>query len=145
MSIKAEIKIKGDFSELEKMLKAKELKIGFFAEAKYPEGQSVADVARWNEYGTHAIPPRPFMRNAVDKRGGAWLGYLESELKKGTDADLAFNRCGEMVRVDIIQSINQTSTPPNAPATIARKKSSHPLIDTGFLKSSVTYKVSDLK
>ena len=46
-----------------------------------------------------------------------------------------------MARGDIVESITQLDTPPNTPKTIARKGSSNPLIDTGFLRANVTFKV----
>ena len=39
------------------------------------------------------------------------------------------------------QTIKDLKTPPNAASTIAAKKSSNPLIDTGLLVNTVTFKI----
>lgn len=122
-------------------LQKKELRAGVFDTAKYPDGTPVAQVAEWNEFGTSSIPPRPFMRDAVIDGKKRWIEYLARQVEAYEDVHLAFGRLGELVRNDIVKSINLHTEPPNSPVTIARKKSSHPLIDTGFLKSSITYKV----
>lgn len=124
-------------------LEKKTLKVGFFDTAKYPNGASVAEVATYNEFGTSKIPPRPFMRHAVDDKKKEWMEFLARNIEAWGDVHLAFGRLGEKTRNDIIRSIDLLREPPNSPATIARKKSSHPLIDTGFLKSNVTYEVGD--
>lgn len=43
------------------------------------------------------------------------------------------------------QYITDLRDPPNAPYTIEKKGSDNPLIDTGSMRSSVTYKVTDQK
>ena len=48
---------------------------------------------------------------------------------------------GELVKGEVQRRIAELKTPPNAPATIARKGSSNPLIDKGVLRASATYKV----
>ena len=99
-------------------------------------------MAAYNEFGTSSIPPRPFIRNAKSENDKKWANFLARDLNSTKNADLAFARLGELVRNDIIVSINKTTSPPNSADTIERKGSSHPLIDTGFLKSSVTYEVN---
>lgn len=147
MSIKAKIKtnnislesaikekLKGAFSD-------KTLEIGFFETAKYENGAYVASVAKWNDFGTLRIPPRPFFRNAISENNKKWLDILKMELQKNNDLDLTFNRVGEVAKGDIVISIDKTNSPSNADSTIKIKKSSKPLISTGFMKSSVNYKV----
>lgn len=127
--------------QIEGLFENRVLKVGFFASAKYPSGEAVSDVAAYNEFGTSAIPPRPFMRNAKSENDKKWVDFLAKDLNSTKNADLSFARLGELVRNDVIVSINKTTKPPNSAETIARKGSSHPLIDTGFLKSSVTYEI----
>lgn len=149
MSIKGEII---GLKEVERALRdklatfdtKKVLNVGFFDTAKYPNGQGVPLVAFWQEYGTISIPKRPFMRNAVLKGKVQWCEAFKHFARgKNADIDLIFNKVGEVVRGDVVKSITATTTPPNAPATIAQKGSSHPLIDTGFLRQSVTFKVEN--
>lgn len=51
------------------------------------------------------------------------------------------NKVGARMQRDIQRTIRNLSYPPNSPITVNNKKSSNPLIDTGKLRQSVTYKV----
>lgn len=117
------------------------LKVGFFESSRYDNGNYVAEVARDNEYGTLKIPPRPFFRNATDENTKKWVDFLGRDLVETNDAGISYNRLGEIARGDIVESITKLNTPPNSPKTIALKGSSNPLIDTGFLRANVTFKV----
>lgn len=119
----------------------KSLYAGIFASAKYDDGTQVAQVAFWQEYGSLKIPMRPFIRNAVAKNKVKWVRFFQKQLQSHLNFDLALNRTGEIMRGDIIRSIVATTTPPNKPSTIRAKKSSHPLIDIGLLKNSISYEV----
>lgn len=136
------IKIKSDLSTFKinphDLVKVKgKLQIGFFESAKYPNGTYVAQVARFNEFGTNKIPMRPFFRNAINKNVKKWF----SSLKQLSQNDKALNMLGEIIRSDIVNSITILDTPANAESTILQKGSSNPLIDTGLMRRSVTYKV----
>lgn len=117
------------------------LEVGFFAEAKYESGIQVAAVARYNEFGTSKVPPRPFFRNAIKQNKNKWSKFLARELSKNIGAKDALKKLGEMMRSDIVMSITRLKDPPNSPKTIKRKKSSNPLINTGTLRRSVQYNV----
>ena len=119
----------------------KRLEMGFFENAKYQNGEYVANVAKWQEYGTIRIPARPFFRPAIDKNGNKWLNIFKSQVASNGSIDLSLNKVGELSRGDLIKQIMQTNTPPNAESTIKIKGSSKPLIDTGFLRASVSFKV----
>lgn len=95
---------------------------------------------------THvSIPPRPFIRNAwnankhnyerIIKRG------VEAIIFDGMTAETVLNRLGATAAADIQRSSIALRKPANAPATIERKKSTNPLVDTGELQRMVTYKV----
>lgn len=118
------------------------LEVGFFETAKYQDGKYVADIANKQEFGTLEIPARPFFRIAVSKNQGKWLGIFKNQFLANQDFNLSLNQVGEVARGDIIESIMEINTPPNAKATIKAKGSSKPLIDTGFMRSSVTFRVA---
>lgn len=144
MSIKAKIINSKNLNlenELKGLIKNKNLEVGFFEVSKYENGVYVASVASFNEYGTSKIPPRPFFRNAIAKNSNKWNDILANELRNSVDVELAYHRVGEVAKGDIVESIMQTNTPPNSPLTIAKKRSSKPLVDTSFMRSSVNYKV----
>ncbi|EDK9115146.1 hypothetical protein GHK77_08705 [Campylobacter jejuni] len=119
----------------------KRLEVGFFETAKYENGEHVANVAKIQEYGTLKIPARPFFRNAIAKNGAKWLTFMKNQFTSNQNLDLSLNQAGELARGDIVMSIMRTNTPPNSDATIKAKGSSKPLIDTGFMRNSVTFKV----
>lgn len=124
-----------------KELSQLKIEVGVFEGAKYPDGKSVAKVAKDNEFGTSKIPARPAFRNAIFKNRGKWNKILIEQLKSDKDADKSLQTVGVFMVGDIQQEITNTTTPPNAPMTIKKKKSSHPLIDTGFLRASVASRV----
>ena len=49
---------------------------------------------------------------------------------------------GIVAESDIKQKISSIYSPPNAPSTIAKKGSSKPLIDSGFMLASVSHGVA---
>lgn len=108
---------------------------------------TVLEVAVWNEFGTDSVPSRSFVR--------AWFDEHEAELRqelvklmqavvrgertKDQVLELLGQRCVAQIQARIADGID----PPNAPSTIARKGSSKPLIDTGALRSSISYRVRE--
>ena len=133
--------------------------VGFFASARYPDGTPVAAVAAWNEFGTSTgTPERPFFRNALQ---GAEDDLLPILIENIDPKDMVFDRTtagkvGQAMAARIQRSITTLRTPSNAPITIKGgwmrskfgkaiyikgKGSTNPLIDTGFMRQSVTYVV----
>lgn len=117
------------------------LEVGFLDGVKYPDGEYVAEVAFKNEFGTSQIPSRPFFRNAIKKNKTKWLKSLEADINKNNDS--ALEKLGELIRGDIVKSITSLRTPPNSEQTILRKGSSNPLIDTGFMRASVSWTIKN--
>lgn len=126
----------------------------------YADMSEVARVAVWNEFGVPneaaaergakrgfmefwKIPPRPFFRTAIEKYKEPTFDLMnrlkiDMFLGKAT-VTKALNMIGLFMQDKIKKQITDTYTPPNAPLTIKKKKSSHPLIDTGQMRNSVTY------
>lgn len=131
------------------------IKVGFPAgkvSQKYPGGTSVIDVAVWNNFGTDTIPERPFMSlsrgimlNETKKMRQSLLKvWVESCATNSFDKDeflKAMDRIGAKSSAIMKRVITELSEPPNAPSTIEAKGSSNPLIDTGLMRSSVTWQV----
>lgn len=141
--------------------------VGFLAGATYPDGTPVATVAFWNEFGTkgraigdaphpEAIaegvrrepqrlggsPPRPFFRRMIAKDSPMWgkdLGQALISTRGNGAKALAF--MGEEIKGELVQSINDLTSPPLKPSTIRRKGFAKPLIDTGDMLRSVDYRV----
>lgn len=130
------------------------VKVGF------PAGEASAgniSKAVWNEFGTRGgasgggwggpIPERPFMRNAMRDNKAAYVSALKMMARQIVEGSLsmfaAMSRLGLKAQGDIQKEISSLMSPPNSPVTIALKGSSKPLIDTGEMRQSVTYKVED--
>lgn len=139
-----------DFSEVDDALSMIEKQLddkgancvmaGYFTGKAYPNGFEVARNAWVQEKGTERIPARPFMTKAsqdVDK----WQKVLDMELNRGKMMPQALQRVGQEMRNSIINSIDNGEWIPNSRATIRRKGSSKPLVDTGNLKRSTSYEV----
>jgi hypothetical protein len=115
---------------------------------------TVVDVAIQNEFGSAGgkIPERSFIRSTTDanvtkyKNGirRAFRDMLEAAIAHGeVDPKKAkgLERLGLQVTGDIKRAISGGIPPPNAPATIARKGSDTPLIDTDRLRQSISHEV----
>jgi len=108
-------------------------------------GQSQAQIAFDNEYGTKTTPARPFMRTSFDENIQKINDIISGEYDKIIDGESTVKRSLNLIGlfgVSIVQQkIRSIRTPPNSPTTIAIKKSSKPLIDFGQMVQSVSYKV----
>jgi hypothetical protein len=125
-----------------KLNKPGSVKIGFLRGATYPDGQSVAEVAFFNDRGTKTAPPRPFFRNMIAAKQREWPAAMAGLLKT-TNYDVArtMELTGEAVKGQLQQSIKDTNSPPLAQSTIDRKGFSKPLIETSVMINSVDKEV----
>ena len=57
-------------------LQHREIQVGFFETAVYPDGTPIAYVAAIQEFGHGAIPPRPFLRPAAADNKDKWASSL---------------------------------------------------------------------
>ncbi len=125
------------------------IEVGFYDSAKYPDGTPVTTVAAAQEFGVgdgadvDYIPERPFFRLASRSVRPNLTKILKAgiDVKKMTVEPFVAEKLGLEFQGEIQKSIKDLRDPPNAEATINRKGSSNPLIDTGFMRQSVTYKV----
>lgn len=91
------------------------------------------------------IPERSFIRSTFDEKEPDWSNYFNMLIGKIVNNDLtaetAYERLGARIASDIQKTIRELHEPGNASATVARKKADNPLINTGRLRQSVTWKV----
>lgn len=142
------------------------VRVGWFSGIRYEDGLPVAQVARWQEFGTggkYPIPPRPFMRPVLHGRGNEMREKLQKAyskaLKDNQNTMIVLGRFGEYLTSQIRQSIRMTVNPPNSPVTlhggwlrtergvpfhVEGKRGNHPLIDTGFMIDSLTYQIEEV-
>ena len=127
------------------------LRVGVFADQPRTEGQLTnPEIATVHEYGSPAanIPERSFIRSTVDKNREAYnatVRKIAGLILDGKDTEPALNLFGMRVANDIKRTIQQGIPPPLQPETVARKGSTKPLVDTGQLLSSITWKVEGVK
>ncbi len=115
------------------------------------ESMQNSDLARALHYGTEKIPARPWLylsiSSVAEELRRVVKGYYEARMKSEREPEGRYSLDGigsflvgavqRFVRGDFFKSET-----PNAPATIRRKGSDTPLIDTGFLVNSTTYVTS---
>lgn len=118
------------------------IEIGIADGAKYPNGQSVADVAYCNEYGTTKIPARPFISATYLKCSSEWGSQFEWILEQsGFKLQASLEAFANMVVGQVKNEINNIWEPALSPFTVARKGTDKPLIDTGLLMNSIDYQI----
>lgn len=126
-----------------------EAKVGFLPGASYPQeqgGQSVAQVAFWNEFGTKNAPPRPFFRNMIEDQRPTWARKLGAAAKyTGYRARPTLEIVAADIKGHIVESIFLLEDPPLAESTVARKGFAKPLVDTRLMARSVEWAVTNGK
>lgn len=108
---------------------------------------TVGDIATIHEFGAPAanIPQRSFIRGWYDESQAEIRAVLKTELAavvsgKRTVAQ-AFERAALRFEGSVKERIRRHIPPPLKPATIARKGSSTPLIDSGQLRNAIRARV----
>lgn len=110
----------------------------------YPDGTAVAYVAACHVYG-HGVPERDFFkwgRKELEKTTREYLRAVAKEKDKKVIESL-LEAAGLAAVENIKEAIIDLDRPENAPATVAQKGSSNPLIDTEHMVSNVFHTVED--
>lgn len=112
---------------------------------QYPDGTAVLDVAFWNNFGTRRTPRRDFMtaglKEAIEKTAPIAKASIKNINAGKISANKVLDRMGLVGASQIQLAIRNLREPPNAQSTIDAKRSSNPLVDTGFMIQSVTHSV----
>jgi hypothetical protein len=107
--------------------------------------ETIAEYAAANEFGTDDIPERSFMRETFDEEVADLNIDLREKFKLVQTGKMstwqALGLVGLKHENQIKAKINSNIDPANSPETIARKKSSKTLIDTGAMLNSVRHVV----
>lgn len=104
--------------------------------------QPLAAIAAIHEFGLGGMPQRSFLRSAFDENKpmiNKMGDRVVNSAIKGISTETALNQLGNVVQGMVQKKIVDGPFVPNSPATIKRKKSSRPLIDTGHLRQSIRY------
>lgn len=109
---------------------------------------TVLDVGIWHEYGTQHVAQRSFLRGPLNAKSADLTKVLEQQfnlvLEKGMDVEKALGRVGLAARnisVGAFRTRGYGAWADISQATKDAKGSSGILIDTGLLRSSITWVV----
>ena len=120
------------------------VEIGIHAD-KFNAGLSVAEYGAYNEFGTVSIPERSFMRSTFDEKQSQINADMAKRYKQVIDGKIGVHRALSLIGMrhaqDIQDKIGSNIQPANSEATIARKKSTKTLIDTGAMRQSIRHMV----
>lgn len=118
-------------------------------EPAYDSKASIIEVAIWNNYGTKRMPARPFMdlaRQLMEPKYYEAMEKLGPKILKGeADPRKVLDVIGLQCEQEVRNAIMEGDWAPNAPSTIAHKKSDRPLVDTGTMRNRVTHEVREHK
>lgn len=91
------------------------------------------------------IPERSFIRSGWDQNRADIESKIEdlmgNVINFGVDAELFLEMIGLDIESKLKNQLREVSGPPLSDVTIERKGSSNPLVDTGSLQSSISYRV----
>lgn len=96
-------------------------------------------------FGNDKIPARPWLIPGVESATPDVIDTIASGIEKGLATDQIMEQVGAIAAGATQQYMTDLREPPNAKSTIEKKGSDNPLIDTGSMRSSVTYKVTSTK
>lgn len=120
--------------------------------AKEPHGAADApagalsnvDLGLIHEFGAPSvgIPERSFLRAPFEANRAKYIANLNKALQavfeRRLTVKVALGLVGAQMAGDMQLAIAKGIPPPNSPATVARKGSSKPLIDTGQLRQAIS-------
>lgn len=134
------------YAELEKLKKLRVV-VGYQqGQAVSEDGVDLADIAMWNELGTASAPSRPFLRKSVDENEEKIISFGQFQAKRltqGATAQDVLTALGVMQKGLVQEKIVDGDFEPNAPSTIKKKGSDKPLIDTGHMRRSVNFAITE--
>ncbi len=131
-------KFKKQLEELTKL----EVAVGYQKGQDSEDGVDMADIALFNELGTVHIPSRPFIRDSLNNNKDKITQFMQKAAKgiaNGASAEEVLKQIGVFQKGLIQKEITNGSFVPNSPATIKKKGSDKPLIDTGRMRQSVNF------
>jgi hypothetical protein len=128
------------------------LKVGVLGGEHASEGGTISmvELAAVHEFGVpeRGIPERSFLRASFDKHEKANTVLLEKLIGRVYDGRLQMKQALGLLGTTMAAQTKSyiadgNVTPPDSPYTVAKKGSDRPLVDTGALLNSITYKVTE--
>ena len=145
------------FAKVKKAIKDaddRQVKVGFFESAKYPDGTPVAYIAAIQEFMDGGS--RSFMRTTIAEQTKEWKKLMQDGAKaiiNGTETvDSVLENLGLLAAAQVGEKISSIHSPPLKEATIAARKRklangekvgnlTKPLVESGVLIASTTHQV----
>lgn len=137
-------------------IKNKVVKVGVVEHQHYDDDTPVALVAAAQEYGTEHIPERPFFRPTIAENKSDWQNTIIRAIVNGGNGEQILETVGMLAAGQVQKTIASIDSPRLATSTlIARNRKRHkngrkpkaisikPLVDSGLMMASITYKVAD--
>lgn len=112
---------------------------------------TLVEIAAIHEFGTENIPERSFIRRTFYERAASGLRAKVADITRAiilgaVEVRQGIGLLGAWGAAEVKNTITQTDIPPPlAPATVAAKGSSKPLVDTGQLLNAITWEVVDTR
>lgn len=106
---------------------------------------TMAQLGAIMQYGNDNIPARPWLDKGAETGTREYLETIQEGIEDGLTSKQIMNQVGAIATGYVQEYITDLRYPPNAESTIRQKGSDNPLIDTGAMRNSVTYQVTDKK
>lgn len=140
MTVKADTRVWREIVNLAQRLDGVRVRVGILDDSE------LAMIGAAHEYGTDTIPQRSWMRQTFERKRAELAALqakmLQAILLRKISPERAMGLIGAWATGAIKATITSDGNfAPLAPATIAAKKSSKALIDTGQLVNRVTWKI----
>lgn len=94
---------------------------------------------------SRGIPARPWLDKGAAEGAGKYARLAKNKIADVVTGDMAihtyYGLLGEIGKSEIQKYLISGSFTPLSPATIKRKGSSKPLIDTGQMRNAITYEI----
>lgn len=94
---------------------------------------------------SQGIPARPWLKEGAQEGTEKYKNFAASNVSKVALGNMTpesyHSLLGEIAKAEVQKYIRNGDFAPLAPATIAAKGSSKPLIDTGQMRNAITYEV----
>lgn len=124
------------------------VEVGIFSDSTREDGTPMLVIAYVHEFGTEFIPERSYLRAGFDENQDKIQEEFEYLLGQVLDLKLSGKAALELIGASVTTKIQKylvdLKIPPLKPATIKAKGSSNPLVDTGQLMNSITWKIAEV-
>lgn len=152
ITVSAVVRDNGAFDRIKNTAKryTAKVQVGYFGNARHTGDAkkrpiTLGNLARIHELGAKHTPKRPFISPALKQNRGKYLRLVGGSFVPVLQGQYSTHQLWQLVGQEAVKDVQAymvtASFTPLSPKTIKQKGSSKPLIDTGQLRQSVTYRV----